>query len=275
MPEKRRKANRNKDVAFSVQDEIRRDRRIRRAGRIRRVRTKANVFFTVLLCMSICLLLIAAIGISVTRVKTVSVCGNLRYSAEELLAAAHLEGEIMPLISEKNVYKRVSETCPYVDRVELVKEYPSSLTINVVETDAVFALRTRDRTLTLDKSLRVMDYTDSIDGLVFLVLPEIRSAIEGKRIAFADEEATAYVDSMLAQFVDSENAGWLCELDITDRFALKGKAESAEIVFGDYKNIPEKLLMAEKLIADAKEEYAKYAYIDVSVLSQASLKLEY
>ena len=275
MPAKRKKANRSKDVAFSVQDEIRRDRRIRRTGRIRRARTKANVFFTVLLCLTICVLLIAAIGITVTRVKAVSVTGNLRYSAEEILSAARLDGEIMPLLSEKTVYKRVSEVCPYVDRVELVKEYPSSLTLNVVETDAVFALRTRERTLTLDKSLRVMDYTDSIDGLIFLVLPEIRSAIEGKRITFVDGDKSEYVDSMLEQFVDSENAEWLCELDITDRFALKGKAENAEIVFGDYKNIPEKLMMAEKLIADAKDEYAKYAYIDVSVLSQASLKLEY
>ena len=275
MPQKRDNKDGRRDIAFSVQDEIRRDRRIRRAGRVRRVRSKANVFFTVALCVAICLLLIVAIGITVTRVKTVSVVGNLRYSAEEILSAAELDGEIMPLLGEKSVYRRISEVCPYVDGVELVKEYPSSLTVKVIETEAVFAVRTHERTLTLDKSLRVMDYTDNIDGLILLVLPELRSAVEGKRIVFADEDMASYVDGMLEQFIDSDNAEWLTELDVTDRFSLKGRAANAEIVFGDYKNIPEKLIMAGKLISDAEAEYAKYAYIDVSVLSQASLKLEY
>lgn len=275
MAQKRNNNDENKKIAFSVQDEIRRDRRIRQTGRVRRVRNKANTFFTAVLCVAICILLIVAVGITVTRVKTVNVVGNLRYSAEEILSAAKLEGEVMPLLGEKTVYRRISEVCPYVDSVELVKEYPSTLTVEVFETEAVFAVRTHDRTLTLDKALRVMDYTDKIDGLILLVLPELRSAVEGKKIVFADEDMNEYVNGMLEQFVGSEHAEWLTEIDVTDRFALKGKAANAEIVFGDYKNISEKLIMAEKLLSDAEAEYAKYAYIDVSVLSQASLKLEY
>ena len=275
MAQKRNNNDENKKIAFSVQDEIRRDRRIRQTGRVRRVRNKANTFFTAVLCVAICILLIVAVGITVTRVKTVNVVGNLRYSAEEIQSAAKLDGEIMPLLGEKTVYRRISEVCPYVDSVELVKEYPSTLTVEVFETEAVFAVRTHDRTLTLDRALRVMDYTDNIYGLILLILPELRSAVEGKRIVFADEEMSEYVDGMLEQFVESNNAEWLTELDVTDRFALKGRAANADIVFGDYKNIPEKLTMAEKLLSDAEAEYAKYAYIDVSVLSQASLKLEY
>lgn len=268
--------SKNNRPAFSVQDEIRRNRRLQRAKRVRRARSRASVFFTVVLCLAICVLLMAAVLVTVTRIQTVHVSGNIRYSSEEILEAARLEGEVLPLLGETTVYKRVLEACPYIDSVKLKKEYPSSVTINVIEKQPVYALRVRERTLTLDSELRVMDFTDKTDGLVFLVLPEIQKAVEGKKIEFADADAMEYVENMLSQFADSGEAEWLSELDISDRFAIFGKAgDSAEIVFGDYKNISEKLAITSRLLSDAEEEYAKYAYIDVSVLSQASLKLEY
>ncbi len=276
MPRNGNRSDKNRQPAFSVQDEIRRNRRLRRAERVRKARTQASLFFTVLLCLSICILLIAAVLITVTRIQTVHISGNIRYSSAEILEAAALEGEVLPLVGEKTVYRRVSEICPYVDSVELIKEYPSTITVNVIETEAIYALRTRERTLTLDATLRVMDFTDKTEGLVFLILPEIQKAVEGKKIEFTDPDAMGYVEDMLSQFASSGETEWLSELDISDRFAIWGKAgDSAEIIFGDYKNIPEKLAMTNRLLSDAKEEYAKYAYIDVSVLSQASLKLEY
>ena len=66
MAQKRNNNDENKKIAFSVQDEIRRDRRIRQTGRVRRVRNKANTFFTAVLCVAICILLIVAVGITVT-----------------------------------------------------------------------------------------------------------------------------------------------------------------------------------------------------------------
>ena len=270
MPENRKKPT------FSVQDEIRRDRRIRRANRMRKARTRARVLLTVLLCTVIFALLVAAVGITVLRVKTTAVIGNERYSAEEILEAAELDGEILLLIGNKTVYKRISEKCPYVDKIELVKEYPSTVTVKVTETEAKYALNVFGRTLTLDAALRVMDYTDSVDGLISLSLPEIKSAVEGKRIVFASEEGEKFTEGMLKAFFEDGKADFLTSLDISERFSLSGAIMGeAEIAFGDYKNIPEKLTVVKQLLNDAKDEYAKFARIDVSVLSQASLKLEY
>lgn len=270
MPENRKKPT------FSVQDEIRRDRRIRRANRMRKARTRARGLVTFLLCVAIGVLLIAAVGATVLRVQTVIVSGNERYSAEEILEAANLDGEVLLLIGNKTVYKRVSEKCPYVDKIELVKEYPSTVTVNVTETEAKYALRVFGRTLTLDESLRVMDYTDDIEGLILLTLPKIKSAIEGKRIVFASEEGERFADEMIRAFFKDGNAEFLTSLDISERFSLSGAIDGeAEIIFGDYKNISEKLTVVKQLLEDAKDEYASFARIDVSVLSQASLKLEY
>lgn len=276
MPKMSGNDNRNSRPAFTVQDEIRRNRRIRRAERLRKARSRANVFFTVLLCLAICFLLIAAVVITVTRVQTVVVAGNERYSDSEILSAANLEGEILIFLSEGTVYKRISEVCPYVDAVVLEKEYPSKVTVRVVETEAKYVLSTRDRTLTLDSGLRVMDFTEETEGLVLLKLPEIKRAVEGKKIEFADDKAMGIVENLLGQFIGNGTAPWLSEIDISNRLAISGKAgDKGEIIFGDYKNIPEKIAMVTKLLADAEKEYAEYAYIDVSVLSQASLKLEY
>ena len=262
--------------SFTVQDEIRRDRQMRRARKLRMARSRARGFLTFALCTAIGLLLVTAVGVSVLRVKTADVVGNQRYSAEEILSAAKLEGEALLLIGDKTVYNRVTEKCPYVESVELVKTYPSAITVNVIETEATYALSLHGRTLTLDKSLRVMDYTDNIDGLIFLTLPEIKSAIEGKRIVFANEAEEKDALFMLDAFFVTGDAHYLTALDISERFSISAEIKDvAKITFGDYRNIADKLRIANQLLADAKAEYARFATIDVSVLSQASLKLEY
>ena len=261
--------------AFTVQDEIRRNRRIKRARRIRRTRSRLQKIITTFLCVATGLLFVAAVTIAVTRVQTVRVSGNQRYDTNTLLDAADAVGDILLLLSEDAVYKRVVSVCPYVESVELVKEYPSALEIVVTETEAVYAVRTHGRTMSLDRGLRVMDYTDDTDGLILLELPEIQSALEGSRLAFSEPSSEAFVTEMLANFF-STAAFSLTALDLTDRYMLSGRVgDAVKIVFGDYKNIDVKLKMAEQMLEDAEEAGSAKTLIDVSEPSRASVQYNY
>lgn len=262
--------------SFSVQDEIRRDRRMRRTSHVRRARSATQSILTAALCLVICVLLIIAVVCIVTRAASVTVSGNARYSDEEILTAADIDGDILPLLGEQAVYKRVAAACPYVESIELVKVYPSSVEIVVHETEPVYATRTHGRQLTLDKDLRVMDYTDNTDGLIGLSLPEFKNAVEGSRVVFADAESESFVLEMLDAFFGEKTTLAVTSLDLTDRYALTARVgDKAKILFGDYRNIDVKLTLAKKIMEDAEAAYSERTLIDVSEPSRASAQYDY
>lgn len=278
MSEKRRKLNMQSSSEakkFTVQDEIRRDRRIRQAGQLRKARTGVRRVLTALLCMAVCVCLVVAAAALVMRTQNVTVSGNARYSSEELLSAANVDGDVLPLIGEKQIYERLAERFPYVDSVQLMKTYPSTLEIVVRETEAVFATRVHGRSLSLDSRLRVMDYTEDIDGLIYLELPPVQTAIEGSRIVFAEQESDTFVSEMLSMFFPGEER-FLTALDLRDRYSITGRVENrAKIIFGDYRNVAQKLELAKSTLASAEEDYSKRTLIDVSATTFAAVQYEY
>ena len=265
-----------KSTNFTVQDEIRRDRRMRQAKKLRHARTRLRRGFTVVLCVAAFLILALTVTALVTRVQTVHVSGNLRYGDAELLEAAALTGEILPLLREESVYTRIVAVCPYVEKVELVKTYPAAVEIRVSETEAVYATQTHGRWLSLDASLRVMDSIESAGNLTVLRLPPVQSALEGSRLFFADTESDTFVTEMLTLFFPEGGERQLTALDLTDRYSIVGTVgESAKILFGDYRNMDVKLTLAQKILADAAAEASTRTLIDVSEPSRASAKYDY
>lgn len=265
-----------KQKNFTVQDEIRRDRRMRQARQYRRARTNLRRLVTAALCIAVFLLLAVTVTVIVTRVQTVSVSGNLRYTDAALLEAAALDGEILPLVGEDTVYRRIAAVCPYVERIELIKTYPSAVEIVITETEAVYATETHGKWISLDRELRVMDVIEQADGLIRLLLPELQSALEGSRIAFADETADAFVLDMLSVFFPEGAPRFLSSLDLRDRYAIVGMVgEQAKILFGDYRDSDVKLRLAAEVLADAVAENSERTLIDVSEPSRASAQYDY
>ena len=272
----RSKPQSGRGPSFSVQDEIRRDRRMRRTSHVRRARSATQSVLTAVLCLTICVLLIIAVVCIVTRAATVTVSGNSRYADAEILTAADIDGDILPLLGEQAVYKRVAAACPYVESIELVKVYPSSVEIVVHETEPVYVTLTHGRQLTLDRDLRVMDFTDDADGLIRLSLPEFKNAVEGSRVVFADADSESFVLEMLDAFFGEKAALAVTALDLTDRYALTACiGDEVKIIFGDYRNIDVKLTLAKKILEDAEAAYSDRTLIDVSEPSRAGALYDY
>ncbi len=268
MPQnKHGQQNNRTSPSFTVHDEIKRDRRMRRNAQMRKVRAKTYKAITALLCAVLFLVTVFAIVFAVTRVETVIVSGNARYTAEEILSACEVEGAVMPLLTDVAVGKKVIAVCPYVDRVELKKTYPSTLEIVVSEASAVYTAVIRGNRYSLDKDLRVIDTAQSKEGLIELALPEVATAVEGKQIEFYDAASEERVFELLTSFFDDENALPLTSLNLTNRFSISGTVgNSVKINFGDYNNISLKLNAAKQLLQKANEKKSPRTLINVSVL---------
>ena len=263
---------------FSVHDEIKRNRRIERNRKIRQARAARRKAFAALLCTAVLLITLAAVLLAVMRVSTVTVSGNVRYSDEEILAAAELDGDILPFARDDSVYKNVVSECPYVNGIELKKTYPSSVEIVVTEAEVVYCADIHGRRYSLDADLRVIEFTDKSDGLIFLTLPEVVTAVEGSKVVFGEERYNELVPTLLEELLGDKNSIGLTSINLSDRFAISGTVgDSLKVNFGDYNDLSLKLNAASKLVEKAEQQHSKRTFINVSTLSGAgpSMILDY
>ena len=210
------------------------------------------------------------------RVETVTVDGNVRYTDGEILTASGIHaGDSMLLIRKDKLLRKITALCPHVETIEIAKTYPSALTIRVTETGAVYFTQVRDRVCTLDASLRVIECTDAVDGLIELRLPEIKSAVEGSALVFADAEDDARVRTILETLGGADDVLALDCLDLRDRYNITAYAAGrAEILFGDAARLAVKLRIAREVYADALAEGSGGTRIDVSEPSRVSVSYD-
>lgn len=94
--------------------------------------------------LSVILVLAAVTAGSVLffRVEHISVTGNVKYTAEEVEEASgvRMESNLM-LLAKGEVARRILQTLPYVDEVNLQRKLPNTLVINLTECSAAAAVQ--------------------------------------------------------------------------------------------------------------------------------------
>lgn len=270
------KQNKSAAPVFSVKDEIRRNRRLRSTGRRRDAKRRAAPIAAAILCITVCLVLVCVVLATFFRVENVTVSGNIRYTDGEILAASEIDaGDVMLLIVEDKLQSKIIAACPRIETVELIKTFPSTLEIRVVETGAVYFTVVRDRICTLDSALRVIECTNSTAGLTELRLPEIRSAIEGSVLTFVDESEGMLARGALAIIGEADDLLSFDCIDLRDRYNINAVSSGcAEVLFGDSKDLEVKLQMARRVYADARAEMSSGTRIDVSEPSRVSVSYD-
>lgn len=253
--------------AFSVQDEIRRDRSLQRTSRRRSTPAcgaPAAHFFD-LRCSLRC--------VDLRRYGFYDACrhdhGQRQYSV--FRGADHCRlgdrNGRFPAVSSiwSGIYRNIVSVYTHISKIELSKNYPSSVEIIVLETGAVYAVQVRDRWLTLDGDLRVIEYTEDISDLIVLTLPAVQQAVEGMPLVFADAEAAAFVNASLPAVIEGTEAFRFNRIDLSDKYNVRIWVNGdAEILLGDAGDIAIKLQLAGKVYKDAVAAGSFYTVIDVS-----------
>ena len=262
--------------AFSVQDELRRDRSLRRAGRYRRAKRRTAPLAAILASLLLCFALLGGAAALLLRVGTVTIEGNVRYTDAEILRASGVKvGDSMLLIGRDKLLRKITAACPHVEQIELTKTYPAALAIRVTEIGAVYFTQVRDRICTLDASLRVIECADAADGLIELRLPEIKSAIEGSTLVFADAEDDVRVRASLGVLGGADDVLSFDCIDLRDRYNITAYAAGrAEVLFGDDADLAVKFRIAKQIYADAMNESSSGTRMDVSEPSRVSVSYD-
>ncbi len=234
---------------------------------------------SVLMCVMFALTLFIYIR-SFLPLKKVVLSGVTDYDASELLGHAGIRtGDRLYGIDLGDAEKRMLEECPYLENVELERQFPSGLIIRVTEKIPQWYIAVSGDYYAIDTEFMVIKESITNErlkalGVPQLILPNLRSAVCGELPDFGADE-TEIKKSLEVIYAVQSTAfkSRLTLVDIESRFDVNMEVDGKYSVYmGDCSNIKEKLAAVERILASGKLSEFAGAQIDVSVPETVNVK---
>ena len=155
------------------------------------------------------------------KVKTVSVEGAMKYSADELIAGMDVQkGDNLYLWNKNRVITDLMHDFPYLESVQLRRRLPDALVLTVTECSAAVAVKNEDGTFTyISAAGKVLEQSTSDSGLPVVIGATLDTVTTGDFLQTATE---VHTDAVLEILENLDAAGLLDRLrfinvqDLTD-----------------------------------------------------------
>ena len=210
-------------------------------------------------------------------VRNITVEGNLTYAADEIIEASGVrKGLNLYSFRASTTDSNVTFNCPYVERVEVKRSPPGTVTLTVIEDVPTYVADIFGKTVVLSDGLRVLDTLSEgepvPEGLVALKLPAVSYSVEGRLIGFAGEKDERSIRATLEAAAQSELQGRISTIDLRDLYEIKASCDGEYlIVFGSSTDIEVKFATVSKVLEDAMFSSGNKATINVSDPSKTSV----
>lgn len=198
----------------------------RKTQRGRRRRGRFGFLYAVLSFLLVAAALLVG-SVVFFRANTISVEGNARYTAAEIVEAAGVEpGQNLFRVNRPRTYQRILAALPYIRDVSIRRDLPDRLVITVTETRAVVSLSCAEGHFLLDPRGKVVEQVAAppaalpeVTGLTPLP-PVVGTALE------ADSLYRTRLEGLAGLLTALEEKGMMDELLYVDL------SSASELVFG-------------------------------------------
>lgn len=155
------------------------------------------------------------------KIENVNISGSGMYSTEEITAYCTIdEGDNLFLINKEKCAENLEQKLPYIYDVDIKRELPSTLVINITEASAAYKIKNSDESYTLlDDRFKVLDNasSESADGVIEIQNSAVISNENGFVIGFENEESAKGL-SQLSEIIS--------KLNITEATAISSDGKS-------------------------------------------------
>ena len=164
----------------------------------KRKKKRALITLSVTLLMLLSLLVVI-IGVSVFKVENITVLGNSIYTAEQVIEASEIQiGDSIFLISEKTESEKLQKILPFIDKVTLKKTFPSTLTIEVLETEEAMCFYSDGVYYTASETGKILSQSlTQPDELAVIVTGDGCTFTMGEKYACNNEQKSALLERLL------------------------------------------------------------------------------
>lgn len=237
--------------------------------------TRRTVFY-VILFLSVTVVFLGVCFAVFLNVSEITVVGNEKYSAEEIISYVPIEpGENIYLFDAEATEELIKQKLPFVGDIEIERDLPSTIVLNVTEEKPIFAIDLAGSTFILSSELKVLEKTNvkaEQTGLAVLRTPSVQKCMVGEIVEFVDERTYDAIvelyDSLEAEYINEK----LRSVDAESRFDIYINYDNRfDVYVGDTVNINLKIRFLVGII-DKLGEKTK-GTIDISEANEAAVAL--
>ncbi len=239
-------------------------------------RTRRTVFY-VLLFLFVTLVFLAVCAAVFLNIETINVNGNTKYTYDEIRELVPItEGENIFSFKASKIEEELTKTLPYVGSVDIDRDLPTTVDINITEEEPCFATRIANDTYILSSELKVIEVMKDTDpsttGLTLLTLNNVRQCILGSKLVFVNERSnaalTALYDALERNYIDDK----IKAVDMRTRFDIYIHYDNRfEVYIGDTESIDIKIRFLVAILDELEEDAT--GTIDISDPREASVAL--
>ncbi len=201
--------------------------------------------------------LVALIG-SIFCVKEIVVEGNSLYSDTEVLEVSAIhQGDGLLFLntskSEKNLYK----CFPYIDNVNIQKQFPSRININIETAERTFSIRKDDVYYVFSAKGKLLEKTEELPSeTIELRVPDFEIDENGK-IDYKDDELKELADGVRNEFLSS-GIGNIRIIDLTNKGNIVVNYDDrVSIIIGSSEDLHYKVVTAKEIISNKINQFEK------------------
>lgn len=220
-------------------------------------RTRRIVFY-VALFLSISLIFLGVCTAVFLNVETVNVTGTVRYVPEQILEYVPIQvGDNIFSFDSNEIIEALKNELPYIGDVEIERDLPTAVNINVVEETPFYAADLAGETYLLSSDLKVLEKQNGVSaeqlGLTNLSLNNVRRCIVGQSVEFIDERTEVALDELYASFENLYIEDKIKSVDVRSRFDIYVNYDGRfEVYLGNTENIDIKIRFLVKIIEELK-----------------------
>lgn len=236
---------------------------------LRKKRRSRFRIFIITLVIAVALILLYFAARSFFSIDTISINGNSRYKTELIIEESGIaKGGFMFGFASSAIEERICMKCPYIEKAKITREYPSTVRIDVTECTAEYYTSQMNRYIAFSADLKVLEVSNRdlwLETAVYVDIPDISTALEGKKIAFSDDGSCTYITAFISE-LENFNAGCSIDrVDLRDSFNIKMLCdERFEVLFGKDKELNVKMKRLSMVIMSETVQSSVAASIDIS-----------
>lgn len=196
------------------------------------------------------------------KVETIEVSGNVKYSAEDIIAECGIEkGSGILTVGSSRVESSIRNSFPAVSDVRIKKRIPSKVIIEVTESKEVMFAAFGEHYYSFDEDLRVVECYDSIEdaellGMKRIYISDITRCITGEMLETKDKDIPEMITELYRNLVKNDLFSEISEIDFRDKFDIQfTMGVKYTVVFGNILECETKLEILDGILKKVGNEY--------------------
>lgn len=213
-------------------------RRKERRKKIRKRRILTAFITFLILSLAALVILCFTVFFSVEQVVA---SGSKLYTNKEIISAANLSNkDNLLLVNEKDLTVKIREKLPFIDSIEIEREFPSTIIIKANDAKEYAVFRVEDKYFSVSKKGFVLkEYTEKPENLFLLICDKAKFTL-GKQVEIKNTVENETLKAITENLISKEIK--IDYVDVTDSLSLKAKVDGRFIVnFGTNTYIDNKI----------------------------------